>query len=382
MIIRVFIIFLTIFSSLSTIFAEDRIVDLDGTEWPRDFELKKYTITMYQPQLEQLNGNVLECRAAFSMKKKNGEPVFGAMWMETLIDTDTDDRLVFFDNVVISTIKFPNEDPDDVEKGRKELNERLEGLRLTMSMDRFSASLSDLEYQHEVNEELDNTAPDVFFVTEPAVLVLIDGEPILKKDENSGLQYVVNTAFFIVYDDKSRLYYLKGGEWWYSAKNPKGDYVWTEKVPSNVEKFSEQAFKGEETDVDSLSLNLDEAPDVILSTTPAELLISDGEPQMEPVSGTDLLYVKNSESDIIMDIDDQKYYILIAGRWYSSSSMNSNSWTFINPEALPDDFYRIPADSEISDVRPSISGTQESKDAILDNSIPQTATIDRKNSNS
>ncbi len=60
-------------------------------------------------------------------------------------------------------------------------------------------------------------APKVFIENEAAVLVLIDGEPILEDIENTQIQYVVNTPYFILYNKSDGFFYLKGGDWWYRA---------------------------------------------------------------------------------------------------------------------------------------------------------------------
>jgi hypothetical protein len=79
-----------------------------------------------------------------------------------------------------------------------------------------------------------------------------------------------------------------------------------------------------------------------------------------------------------MDIHSQQYFILISGRWYTSKSIDTGEWDYIAPNTLPADFAKIPEESDISSVRYSIPGTEESKDALLENSVPQTAEIDRK----
>ena len=79
-----------------------------------------------------------------------------------------------------------------------------------------------------------------------------------------------------------------------------------------------------------------------------------------------------------MNIETQEYYILVAGRWYSSKSISEGPWTFVDPKNIPEEFSSIPADSDMASVRSSIAGTPEAKDALLENQIPQTAEVDRK----
>jgi hypothetical protein len=119
-------------------------------------------------------------------------------------------------------------------------------------------------------------------------------------------------------------------------------------------------------------------PEIVVRTAPAELIQTDGEPDYEPVAGTNLLRVKNSDTTILMDIGTQLNFILIAGRWYASPSL-VGPWKYVKGEDLPADFARIPSGSDLGDeVLASVPGTQEAKEAMLENQIPTTAEVDRK----
>ena len=61
--------------------------------WPREIETEAALIVMYQPQVDSLEDDILKSRAAVMVKaKEGGEPVFGAVWIETRISTDLDTR--------------------------------------------------------------------------------------------------------------------------------------------------------------------------------------------------------------------------------------------------------------------------------------------------
>jgi hypothetical protein len=85
----------------------------------------------------------------------------------------------------------------------------------------------------------------------------------------------------------------------------------------------------------------------------------------------------NSDDDIFMDINSQKYYVLLSGRWYTAPGLKG-PWAFVASDKLPSDFGKIPEGSEKDDVLSSVSGTDASKEAVMDAQIPQTAKVDRK----
>ncbi len=345
--------------------------------WPREIETVGYTITMYQPQLESFEQNILEGRMAISIKPKEKDMVFCAAWFKAKIDTDLDNRTATLGKVEITKIHFPDmDDQSKNEKLSKLLVDETESWDIEMSLDRLIASLDDVDNVNKPSEQLNNSPPDIYFRTVPTTLISIDGEPILKEIENSNLEYVVNTPFFIVGEKGKASYYMNGGKFWYQSSKITEGWKETKNIPSDIEKLAKENKKDEEPD--SISASITEAPSLIVVTKPSELVLTDGEPDYATIEGTSLLYVKNSESEIIMDINSNEHYILIAGRWYFSKTLKDADWKFAEPNKLPEDFAKIPEESDMATVRASIPGTPEAKDALLEQSIPQTATVDRK----
>jgi len=346
-------------------------------DWPAEIEVRGQKVTIYQPQTESYTGDRIDSRAAFSVEVDD-KPIFGAMWFTSRVVTDKDQRIVEFDKIKVENIKFPEENQAKLTTFQDDINKIFEDIDLSMSLDQFLADQEELKERKEIDLEFNNAAPTIYFETAPSVLVMIDGDPILKDIDNSSYKYVLNTPFFILSDTQTGINYLKGGKWWYSSSSLITDWTASESVPSEVKQIADKAFTEVETEIDSAAAELNTPPKVIISTKPAELIQTDGKPEFNPVTGTNLLFVDNSESDIIMDIDSQEYYVLISGRWYKSKSMDSGAWTFVRSDQLPEDFKNIPEDADISNVRPNVAGTQEAKEAILENSIPQTAEVDRK----
>ncbi len=367
---------LTLFILINSgLWAEERNTKLS---WPIEIELKGNNIvTLYQPQLESFQSNILEGRMAVTIKPDNKDLLFGAIWFKARMSTDMDTRIVVLEEIDIIKTHFPDVvDEEKTKKLSELLEDEIELLDLHMSLDRIIAGLDEVENLAELSDQINNDPPEIYYREIPAVLVIVDGDPILKKDQESGLEYVVNTPFFMVKDSKSSLYFINGGNFWYSSKQQTNGYMETKDIPKNVKKFAEKSRVGAEKD--SLADTYNTAPELIVSTKAAELILVDGKPDYKPIKGTDLLYVSNSESDILMDINTQAHYLLLAGRWYYAKSLDSKDWKFQEPDDLPEDFRKIPTDSDIANVRTNVPGTDEAQTAVLEQSIPQTATIDRK----
>src|SRR5262249_3133712 len=90
----------------------------------------------------------------------------------------------------------------------------------------------------------------------------------------------------------------------------------------------------------------------------------------------ELLYLSNTESDVVREISTQSLYVLIAGRWYRAKSA-AGPWTFVRGDHLPKSFSRIPPASPKANLLASVAGTDQADDAIADAEIPQTSAIRR-----
>jgi hypothetical protein len=354
----------------------------ENNSWPRKIEKDGATIIIYQPQVESLSAINMESRAAVSVStREQSSPVFGAMWFDCQISTDMDDRTVNLLNMEVTAARFPDVDADKIQKLSDLLEEEVPLWEMELSLDQLLADLDMEEVQTELAEDLNNKAPDIIFTTSPSMLILVDGDPLFEELDKSNYERVLNTPYFIVRDSRKGNYYIKGGEQWYISDNFD---IWeaTDKVPRKLEEIADQAMGEEESETiseegDESLVDDEVVPKLVLRTSPAELLQSNGEPEFEPVQGTSILFMSNTADDILMNIDTQEYYILVAGRWYSSKSLTDGPWSFVDPEMIPEGFYDIPADSDMGSVRSSVAGTQEAKEALLENQIPQTAEVDR-----
>jgi hypothetical protein len=349
--------------------------------WPKRLEHPQGFVVMYQPQLEDFKDGVLTGRAAVSVKKKDWKaPVFGAVWISGRVLTDRDTRMATIDEVKVTDARFPEAKPEQLEKLKTFLNTEMAAWSFPMSLDRLLAALEGVEKAQAGDHGLKNEPPKIIFVTHPAVLVPVDGDPKLLPVPKSALMRVANTPFLMLYDPPARTYYLKGGETWLSAVDLKGPWKDMEKVPEAIKTLEAGAVKAPkgQAPAKKAAAPVGKIPEIIVSTEPAELLATEGEPQYTPIKDTNLLYVSNTENNIFMDTATQEHYALISGRWFKTKSLAAGPWAYVAPDRLPGDFAKIPENSVKGFVLVNVAGTSQAKEAVLDNSIPQTATIDRK----
>ena len=115
-------------------------------------------------------------------------------------------------------------------------------------------------------------------------------------------------------------------------------------------------------------------PTIVVATTPTELIVTEGEPSYVTIEGTKLQFVKNTTGNVFRHLGDQKTYVLVSGRWFRSASPEG-PWEYVASDVLPEDFAKIPDDSPKENVKATVKGTPQAKEALIANSIPQTAAV-------
>jgi hypothetical protein len=351
--------------------------EADG--WPRELDTPEGTVVIYQPQLESFQGNELRSRAAVSYTETGEtEPVFGAVWITARVETDREQRTVTVLDIKVNNVRFPEATDEDEDRFARFLELEVPKWELSISLDRVLTGLELAETEREASEQLNHDPPIVVFASDPAILVTIDGEPRLQSIEGSDHMRVINTPYTIVFSSDDRAYYLYAGkEQWYRATEIKGAWELTGSVPGSVsalappqQELVEEGDAPEETEPGP-------PPRIVVATVPTELIVIQGEPEYTPIEGTGLLYMANTEDDILLEIESQSYYVVLSGRWYSSESLEG-PWTYVTGDALPGSFAEIPPESQMGHLLVSVPGTDEANEAVLENQIPQTAAVDRE----
>ncbi|MDT4811853.1 hypothetical protein FQZ97_447980 [compost metagenome] len=225
---------------------------------------------------------------------------------------------------------------------------------------------------------VDNAPPRIVYRTVPTVLVLVDGPPSWADVPDArGWRRVVNTRALVLADSAGRNFLQAAGHW-YESGSIDGQWRTVEQPSSALLEAAEAARRKVEPDPllphdGKATLR---APGVVVSTVPAELLITSGQPEMRPVPGTSLLAVSNADHALFMDPADNRYYLLVSGRWFRGSGLEG-PWSYVPGKSLPRDFARIPAKDPQSGVLASVPGTPQAKEAVIASTIPQMATVSR-----
>jgi hypothetical protein len=356
-------------------------------EWPRIVEDGDSTLTVYQPQIDKFDGALLEARAAVQVETKVGDKkqtTYGVIWIKANTAVDKESRLVQLDDIEVVKVNFPTAG-EKAQRYLEVFRRNTEGTRL-VSLDRIEANLAITQADKRGSAvPLKNAPPKIYYRATPALLVLIDGDPALRPVEGAqGVDRVINSRALIL--KAGGVFYIPIADRWLTSGAATGPWQLASAAPASVQGIRDAIAKDEtQTQVDLLEATRDDvegvlaegkSPELLVSTVPAELISTQGKPQMKPVTGTQLLYVTNTSGDILFDLAGQSYYVPLTGRWFRAKSLEG-PWQFIEGDKLPKDFAKIPDSDPKSNVLATVPGTPAAQEAMIANSIPQTAEVNR-----
>jgi hypothetical protein len=358
---------------------------LPADPWPRDVSISNAALLIYQPQVNSWVDNKLDFRSAMAIKPTGAkEETFGVLFVTARTQVDKVARMVVFENLQITKLDFPTL-PDHGAAYLAELQRRLTTEVKSISLDRLQTSLAAAGIKPPT-VPVNNTPPQVIVSYSPAILVPIDGAPVIKPvPSDSRFSRVINTRALILQGGFGANFYLHVYDGWMSSSTLAGPWTQSFRRPFGMDDVATQIAKTGVVDMldggpkaspkPSLANGV---PTIYTTQGPAELIIFNGQPDFVPIVGTQLLWASNTTNDVLIDTTSNYYYVLLAGRWFKSSAL-TGPWTFVASNALPPEFSQIPSESLAGAVLPSVADTPQAHEAAIANTIPQTATVPLKN---
>jgi hypothetical protein len=348
--------------------------------WPRQMALSNAAVTIYQPQVESWDGNQIQLRAAVSIKPAGAPaPSFGAVFASARTEVDRVARTVVFNDLAITKSNFPTL-PDQGVAYAAELKAKLGAATRTISLDRVEASLKAAGVKAPSFPVL-NEPPRIIVSNTPAILVPIDGAPVIKPvPDDSRFSRVINTRALMLQGGLGDSWYLHVYDGWLSANSLDGPWSQARRAPIGMDDVAKKLAAAGLVDMLDGGPNANPKPSLAngvptlyVSQVPTELIVFKGTPNFQPIAGT-LLWATNTGADVFIDTNNNDYYVLLSGRWFRAAGTNG-PWSFVASNALPPDFAHIPLNSPAAVVLAAVSGTPQAQEAVIANSIPQTATV-------
>jgi hypothetical protein len=352
---------------------------IDGG-WPRNYGLPSGgNILLYQPQIASWEKQVhVVAFSAVSYRAKGADkPTYGTVKLEADTKVALEDRLVNLQKMKIAEASFTTLPKEQVREIVAEIDKAIPDDDRVIALDRVLTNLNKSAIIPKTTQGLKADPPTIFFSKTPAVIVNLDGEPIWSPIKENDLKYAVNTNWDLFQHEPTKTFYLRNNDTWLKATDMKGPWSPAGKLPGSFSKLpAEENWKDVKTNLPGRTIKPADVPKVFVSDKPAELILLRGEPSYLLVTGSQLLWVSNTESDVFRMGRTGPVYYLVAGRWFSAPDF-TGPWTFAT-QTLPEDFKKIPLEHERSRVLASVPGTDQAAEAVLLAQIPQTARVNKK----
>ena len=285
------------------------------------------------------------------------------------------------EDIKLTKSNFPTL-PDHGTSYMRALQQQSVPAQRTISLDRLQASLVASGTVKPASVPVNTDPPQIIVAYAPAILVSISGSPVVRpvraatcnglstprRSCSSPRPAAIITSMFTM-------------DGCLPAQSP-GPWSRMTTSPAAIDQVATSLAKTGQVDLlDGGNMqpkpSLAKAtPTIYVNQTPTEMLVFQGQPILTPIAGTSLQWASNTTADVILDTASGNYYILVAGRWYRAPALTSaGPWTYVASNTLPADFKRIPVNSPAGVVLASVAGTPQAQEALIANSIPQTATI-------
>ncbi len=344
--------------------------------WPRKIEVDEALLVFHQPQVYSWEQFIeLECWVATEIipKKDAADTLIGAIKVKAKTETHKASRSVLIYEKEILDLQIEGKDQAFLDMALARLKS-LQASPEVISLDRMLPMVDDAVF--EVNTaELDSTPPKIFYSDDlNSRLVIFEGKPIWADTQVKNLSFAVNTNWPVFKYEKEETYYLLNDSTWMRAFNLWGNWFPVGVLPKEFNKLAKKEAWKDIAETISSPETQGPKVDIFASSEPAELLVLDGAPKFETIEGTNSLKaVVNTDADLIYSGEKNLYYLLLSGRWFSAPSLDG-AWAFASLN-LPNDFQQIPDSSAWGRLLASVPGTLQSREAVAQASIPNTAQI-------
>lgn len=361
------------YSPSSTINSDNEIDSGAAGElsYPRTVQVGNTSVIIHPPQVTSWTYfETIEGIAAIeTVPLEDEEPRFGVISFSAEAIPNLDERTVRVENLQITLVS----------ENEEELSEEVRALFEATFQEARVIPL-DLALSHLADDVIPVSSPGIlsdppiiYVSNSSSLLLLLNGDPVLVPIEGSGLSFAVNTNWSLFYDDSEEMWFLRNDDTWLQASEFSGPWSWAEELSFALRNLP-RGDNWRSTRGSAAGWNGPHSfkpPSVFVSTSPAELILIVGEPNLIEVSDG-LSYVSNTDSQLFNYANN--WYYLVSGRWYVSSSLDS---TWQSTTELPEAFASIPENHIMANVLASVPGTIEAKIAVLDAQIPKKTTLAR-----
>jgi hypothetical protein len=174
----------------------------EDQEWPQELMGGDGSmVLLYQPQVESRKDyKRLRARMAVAFRRTGTpSPVLGAVVLEGDTETSAEEGMVRISNIRIVEGRFPALSASDSNRLLDALRGRMTKEDVLVALERITAYLERADTALRP-ASLKADPPRIFVSTRPAVLMVLDGPPVMAPIPGTDLSYAVNTNWDLVRD--------------------------------------------------------------------------------------------------------------------------------------------------------------------------------------
>ena len=335
--------------------------------FPQQRTVDGYVLTLHAPQVRSWpDFERFTATFAFEMTVPGeSSPRFGTANLsgDTVIDLPA--RKVAVTSPKVTDVKFASPAPAEYTKAVENAVIRKS---LEVPLDLFLAHVADEVLAGPPPTGFNTTPPPIFVRSTPTILLFVNGKPVASTVPSTHLEVIVNANWPTFRDPAGTgTYYLLDRDRWLTSSQLDRGWKVATSLPASFSNLPASAEYEAARMAVPLQKSTRAVPQVLYADRPTELIVTDGKPALEAIAGADgLQWVKNSASPLFKL--GSNWYFLVAGRWFTTASLDSGSWTY--SRELPEAFSKIPRDHARAAVLASVPGTIEARTAALEASVP------------
>ena len=349
--------------------------------YPRKVESDKGSMIIHAPQVDAWRDfDTLDAWVAFEITRAGSDTTYiGSVRFEAATDTDIAARevLLYDVNIVEMSIRGLDETSPEYRLAREAISAHSRKVPLDLVLEYLPQEMPVTQ-----GSKLNSEPPPIFYSARPAMLVSVDTEPMFVPVDDSGLQFLLNTNWDVLRVGDGGALYLCYQDAWLTARDLAGPWTWADSLPADLGSIPDNENWANVVaclpgDLARVEVPRASSPIVFYSTVPAEMILTEGEPEWLAIGETGLSYLENTAQELFR-YGGEVFY-LASGRWFRAPGLEG-PWAMASE--LPGAFRQIPEESSDaphpkSYVRASIPGTREAWEAALVASIPRKAEIVR-----
>lgn len=295
--------------------------------WPQEAAAGDVAFTIHQLQTDRYSGEGMEGRAAVTVRRKGEkEATYGVVFFRTR--TATSGSLLNLDGIEIAKGSFPWE--RDGGTALLALFRECALRAATIPLASVTASPAVAFSSVPVPAPPKKPEPRVIPARGPAILVLVDGDYVIRPVPGTPVLRVMNTRSLLLQDSTTSRFYLPMGRQWLVAPAPNGKWGVAKKVPAGLDAVRKAAaaepavetYAHPDEAINGL-LQAGKAPAVFVSTTPAVLASKAGRPVPGASEREAVLLGPARPGDIYAGPDGNAYRPAAGGRWEKT---NGRDW--------------------------------------------------------